>query len=90
VGAFTGVVSRKLPSFGLYRRRNPQIEALPSRKRTPDENKFQKVGVFFEHEIVTSNSPQITTLPPQIHHDLPPQKHPKSAKPPVKDHIDPV
>jgi len=36
-----------------------------------DENKYQNVGVFFDREIATIKSPQITTVPPQIHHDLP-------------------
>jgi hypothetical protein len=35
--------------------------------------------------VKTPHQPRIA---PQIHHDLPPQNTPKSAKRPVKDHID--
>jgi hypothetical protein len=35
-------------------------------------------------------TPHQPCIAPQIDHDLPPQNTPKSAKPPVKDHIDPV
>jgi hypothetical protein len=61
----------KLPFFGLYRRRNPQPKLLLSRKITTDENKYLKVGVFFDREKRPSIHHKITTLPPQINHDLP-------------------
>jgi hypothetical protein len=46
------------------------------------ENKFRKVGMFFDpekHHATHHDSPR---NPPQTHHDLPPQNTPKSAKPP--------
>jgi hypothetical protein len=62
------------------------------RKKPPARPKYKnnlpKGGVFFDVKDMSLKTPHQPRIAPQIHHDLPPQKHPKSAKPPVKDHID--
>jgi hypothetical protein len=45
---------------------------------------FQKVGMFLDHEKVTVSTPQSPCNSPQLHHDLPPQKHQKTQKTPAK------
>jgi hypothetical protein len=38
----------------------------------------------FRRQLVTIKSPQFTTIPPQIHHQITTRKHPFFAKPPPK------
>jgi len=52
------------------------------------KNNLPRSGAFFDVKDMAAKAPHQPHKPPQIHHDLPPQNHPKSAKPPVKDHID--
>jgi hypothetical protein len=56
------------------------LDAAPSAIK----NKVQKSGAFLEPEKVSVSTPQFTTNPPQLHHDLPTRKRSKSAKPPAK------
>jgi hypothetical protein len=44
----------------------------------------QKSGMFFDPEKQHAIHHDLPCNPPQLHHDLPPQNTPKSAKPPVK------
>jgi hypothetical protein len=44
---------------------------------------LEKVENFRQPES-PRKTPQLTTNPPQIHHDLPSKKHPKSPKTPAK------
>jgi hypothetical protein len=45
---------------------------------------FQKVGMFLDSEKVSVNTPQSPRNSPQLHHDLPAQKHQETQKPPAK------
>jgi len=49
---------------------------------------FAKVGVFIGGRKRGAKTPHPPRNSPQIHHDLPPKNTTKSAKSPVKDHID--
>jgi hypothetical protein len=66
--------------------KNHSISKPPARRNT--KNNLPRSGAFFDVKDMSVKTPHQPRIAPQIHHDLPPQKHPKSAKPPVKDHID--
>jgi hypothetical protein len=51
---------------------------------SPHPKNISKVGMFLDSEKVSVSTPQPPRNSPQLHHDLPPQKHQKFSKHPVK------
>jgi hypothetical protein len=52
-----------------------------------NENKVEKVGIFFRPEKLSVNSPRFTSNPPQFHHPKTTSKTHIFAKPPAKTHL---